>query len=153
MNTISTLKKITVLQLFLSINIVVLVTGCADAFLYSDDRLKIINKSKMDISVLYSNGTDETENSTDYYTRNDNIIKPDSTYILRKRGKKDEWSKYITEGPGKKISIYIFAVDTLRGYRNIESMNELCYHHKYLKKFIYSESQLAHNNWKIVFIK
>jgi len=139
--------------LFLSINIGAMVSGCVDAFIYSDGRLKVLNKSTADISVFYSNGNNEIGNSIDYYLRYDNVIKPDSIYTLQKRGKKDEWNAYIATSPERKISIYIFAVDTLKAYDGLETMRSLCYHHKYLKKFTYTKSQLDKDNWKIVFSK
>jgi len=143
--------KIIIWHLLLLLNIAVMATGCVDYFVYSDDRLKILNRSNVDISISYSNDTDEIENAIDYYISDYNIIKPDSTSRLTQRGRRDQWNTYIAAGPEKNISIYIFAIDTLKAYNHLETIRSLCYHHKYLKKFTYTKAQLDKTNWKIVF--
>src|SRR5579863_7459711 len=108
-------------------------SGCE----HSDIRLTITNRSNTDISVLCSNHSSLhlTENNIDFFLLDNNIIKPDSTNFIRKFGKSNSWHNYINEGPDKKLFIYVFALDTLIKYKGLASMDELCYHHKYLKEY------------------
>lgn len=116
--------------------------------------LRIHNESSIRLSVLYSNDKNvSNDNLVDYYISDYNTIHPKDTSDIIKAGKKNEWHQYISEGPKKKLYIFIFATDSLVKYKGTDSMPMLCAEHKYLKLFEYSEEQLQKQNWLIEFKK
>lgn len=119
---------------------------------YSNHMLRVHNGSSIKISVLYSNNKKgSTENLVDFYTSDYNIIHPKDTSDIIIGGKKNAWHEYISEGPDKKLYIFIFATDSLLKYKGTNSMPMLCSEYKYLKLFEYSEEQLRKQNWLLEF--
>ena len=125
--------------------------GCYDVKVNYD--LSITNKSKMKISLLYSNHVQKnlTENNIAYYIRDDKIVKPDSSLDITILGGREAWHDYMEEGKTKRLFLYVFSTDTLTKYNNSFSIDDLVHQHKYLKLFNYSENDLNKTNWKIVF--
>jgi hypothetical protein len=111
------------------------------------------NNSKRQISLLWANhkNGDLTDGKIDYYIREDNIIRPDSTYTLIELGGVNAWHDLIKEGNDKKLHIFVFEIDTLRKYKGNMSMNDLCVTHKYLKELEFSETDIIKKNWKLEF--
>jgi hypothetical protein len=114
-------------------------------------RLSILNMSDKKISVLYSNRANGrlTENNIAYFTSEENVIQPDSSFDITILGTKDPWHKYIDAGKTEKLFLYIFDIDSLKKFNNSYSMDDLINQKKYLKILSYSEKQLNEINWKI----
>lgn len=125
--------------------------GCYDVIVNHD--LSITNKSKITISLLYSNHVEKNlkENNIAYFIRDDKILKPDSSLDITILGGREAWHDYIEEGKTKRLFLYIFSTDTLTKYNNRFSIDDLVHQGKYLKLLNYSENDLNKTNWKIVF--
>lgn len=125
--------------------------GCYDIKINHD--LSVRNKSKMNISLLYSNHAEKilTENNIAYFVREDNIVKPDSSFDITILGGREAWHNYIEEGKTRRLFLYVFSTDTLTKYNNRFSINDLVQQGKYLKVFNYTEADLNKMNWEIVF--
>jgi hypothetical protein len=129
----------------------ILLDGCIyDQF---NHTISVVNKSNRTISVLYDNDekSDSNENYIAYYTSDYQIIKPDSTWNMVKPGGENAWHDYIQEAEPKKLFIYVFDLDTLRKYDSADLVRNVRDEHKYIEKMIFSEVELAKQNWKIVF--
>jgi hypothetical protein len=125
--------------------------GCYD--IVTNHQLVITNKSLKKISVLYSNdlNTEKNENNIAFYLSNQSVILPDSSRDIIRLGGSNEWHDYINAGKTKKLTIYIFDVDSLNRYNGIYSMNNLVTQHKYLMVSSYTEKELEKVKWNIMF--
>jgi len=131
--------------------------GCQQA---KDIDLKMINKSKRPISVMYNNDVDfndlvnSTYNNIDYQTDDRKVIMPDSIFHSMSFDAPDAWHEFIEGGKEKKLFVYFFYVDTLEKYNKyplVNNMTTLIHMHKYIRISKYSEQYLIDNNWTLTF--
>lgn len=134
------------------------VTAIIILFLYScgydiknNYDMLLINKSRKEISLIYSNDTNvQTKNNVAYYLSEQSATQPDSSRIIFKIGGKNAWHDYIESGKAKRLYFYIFETDTLKKYNNVFSMYDLVMRRKFIRALSYSESELHKVHWKII---
>ncbi|RFZ81812.1 hypothetical protein DYU05_18495 [Mucilaginibacter terrenus] len=118
---------------------------------YYSNLLKVHNKSKERIAVLYSNRENpENVNNVEFYIDDYNSIPPDYTKAFDIPGKNDAWHQYIEQTPRKALFIYIFSVDKIKLYGG-QVMPDIIRAHEYLAVLKYSEEDLIKNNWVVAY--
>lgn len=110
---------------------------------FNDGRMQVINNSQHTIAVEFS--TDTTfisKNKVEYYLSNS--IAPEMTRQYLKRDKKG-WSNFVKSSVDGKLSLYIYNIDTLRKYMDIDYIKE----NKIYNLREYTLEELEKDNWII----
>lgn len=115
----------------------------------ADNRLQIVNKSSSAISYDYSTSGEINPDSNRIFWYLSNQILPNKTQRVSLLGSKNMWVKEIENSKTKKISIFIFNVDTLKKHKD---MDFILKRHLY-EKFEYSISDLEKIDWTIKYFK
>jgi hypothetical protein len=123
----------------------IFVTSCDLA----DNRLQIINNSSSTICYDYSTSGDINPDSNRLFWYLSNQILPSKTQNISLLGSRNMWIKEIENSKTKRLSIFLFNVDTLKKY---EDLNFIIKNSLY-EKFDYSISDLEKNNWIINYME
>jgi len=119
------------------------IIGCE----YTDPRLKIKNSSDKPIFVEFNNDTTspEMERVEFYLSR---AIQAGDTQTFYKRGISKAWSYFIQTGNNKKLYIYLYDLDTVKKYSDMDFINK---NRLYLNRFEFTEEELNQKNWTITY--
>lgn len=119
----------------------ILLTGCD----FADNRLQIVNKSSIAISYDYSTSGEINPDSNRIFWYLSNQILPNKSQRVTLLGSRNMWVKEIENSKTKRLSIFIFNVDTLIKYENMDFILKS----NLYEKFEYSISDLEKINWTI----
>jgi hypothetical protein len=128
-------------QILASIAALLILTGCD----YSDSKLMIKNHSKKTIAIQPFEDTiinSSILNKVPYY-ETIRIYPKDSTYQFLPG--KDAWKWETRNSKNKKLNIFVFDLDTLRKYNDMEFIRL----NKMYKRYEFTEKELNNSNWII----
>lgn len=123
----------------------ILFTGCD----FADNRLQIVNNSSSAISYDYSTSGEINPDSNRMFWYLSNQILPNKSQRVTLLGSRNMWVKEIENSKTKRLSIFIFSVDTLKKHENIDFVLKK---HLY-EKIDYSINDLEKNDWTINYCK
>jgi hypothetical protein len=114
---------------------------------YNDGRLQVKNSGYIDIAVEFSKDTVPIGNNlVEYFISQ--AIAPGKTERFLMPGNNIAWSNYIQISKNKKLNVFVYDLDTLKKYQNMDSIR----HKKlYIKRIKISEEELNQKNWIVTY--
>lgn len=129
----------------LHLSLIVVLTIVVNACDYSDNRLCIRNASNHPIAFDYSLDTTLAESANDIQLLIRDKILPGKTVRQDKPGSTQAWIFLIQNSNNKKLNVFIFDVDTVLKYNNLEYVRT----HRLYKRYEFTEQELERMNWTV----
>jgi len=111
-----------------------------------DKRLLVINHTNSEIAIYWNADTipeypsiSDTEVYLAYYS----IKSSDSLWVPEDNA---NWPKYVENSYNNKLNLFIYRVDSIKKYKNIDTINA----RRIYKKMEYSAAELNRLNWRVV---
>jgi len=129
---------------FYIVLIIVLFSSCV--YDPIDKRLLVVNHQTNDIVIYWNSDTIPefpSVNHTEVYLTNYGIRSNDSLWVPEDGA---NWPKYLDSAINKRLNLFVYNVDTIKKYNNIDTINIK----KRYQRLEYSKQQLEKLNWRIV---
>lgn len=122
--------------------------SCQNSYESGDSRLKVTNRKTSPIAIELSEDTIPSNlGLVDYYLRKQ-IKFYDTISFTGGIGGKNYWSNFISTSKNERLNIFIYDVDTLIKYMDMEYIRN---NRLWVKKMQLSEAELDSMKWVIVY--
>jgi len=109
----------------------------------ADSRARIVNQAAYEITLYYGLDTIPLDqNHTEFYLSN--TVKSNDT--VRLRAYNADWPSLVEESTNKKLNLFVYNVDSLKAYNDIDLMTA----RKKYTRYQYTLKELEEMNWIIV---